>query len=79
MIEYILVLLLTSGVIFLAYKAGKRAGIKEEQLRQAQKQLEEQINAVQVIAHNSNLNEPDIDTWLQERADKSDTNMPTEF
>lgn len=79
MIEYILVLLLTSGIIFLAYKAGKRAGIKEEQLRQAQKQLEEQINAVQVIAHNSNLNEPDIDTWLQERAKESDTNMPTEF
>lgn len=79
MVEYILVLLLTSGVIFLAYKAGKRAGIKEEQLRQAQKQLEEQINAVQVIAHNSNLNEPDVDTWLQERAGKSDANMPTEF
>lgn len=79
MFGHILALLLTSGVIFLAYKAGKRAGIKEEQLRIANEKLQEQINAVQVIAHNSNLNESNIDTWLQERADKSDTNMPTEF
>ena len=33
MIEYILALLLTSGIMYLFYNLGKRAGIKEEQLR----------------------------------------------
>ena len=33
MIEYILALLLTFIILYLVYKAGKRAGIKEEKLR----------------------------------------------
>lgn len=33
MIEYILALLLTFAILYLVYKAGKRAGVKQEQLR----------------------------------------------
>ncbi|MCQ2911838.1 MAG: hypothetical protein MJ244_06565 [Clostridia bacterium] len=79
MIEYILALLLTSGVIFLAYKAGKRAGIKEEQLRVEKQKDREWEQFVNVVTSNNSIDDASIGMWFKERADKSKTNMHTEL
>ncbi len=65
--EYILALLLTSSVIFISYRVGKRAGIKEEQLN-VEKQKNKQWEQFLQIAHiNSNSSDSELDSWVQER------------
>lgn len=67
--EYILALLLTSSVIFISYRVGKRAGIKEEQLN-VEKQKNKQWEQFIQIAHiNDNLYDSELDSWMQERTD----------
>ena len=65
--EYILALLLTSSVIFISYRVGKRAGIKEEQLN-VEKQKNKQWEQFMQIAHiNDNSTDSSVDAWMQER------------
>lgn len=65
--EYILALLLTSSVIFISYRVGKRAGIKEEQLN-VEKQKNKQWEQFVQIAHiNDNNSDSELDAWVQER------------
>lgn len=65
--EYILALLLTSSVIFISYRVGKRAGIKEEQLN-VEKQKNKQWEQFVQIAHiNDNSDSDSVDAWVQER------------
>ena len=75
MIEYILVLLLTSGVIFLAYKAGKRAGIKEEKLRIESEKNKQWESFAGVISNINNMSVAELDAWLQEQRDKTESSM----
>ena len=79
MIEYILALLLTSGIMYLFYNLGKRAGIKEEQLRVEKEKNSEWERFVQVVSSNTNMSNDSVNAWLQERAEKSNTNMQTEL
>lgn len=79
MTEYILALLLTSGIIFLAYKAGKRAGIKEEQLRVEKQKDREWEQFVSVVAGNNSIDNANLQLWFKERQNKSKANMHTEL
>lgn len=79
MIEYILALLLTSGIMYLFYNLGKRAGIKEEQLRVEKEKNGEWERFVQIVSNNNSSNNDSLNAWLQERAEKSNTNMHTEL
>lgn len=69
--EYILALLLTSSVIFISYMVGKRAGIKEEQLRIANERNEQWERFIKISADNDALDMDSVDAWLQEQRDKS--------
>ena len=71
MIEYILALLLTSGIMYLFYNLGKRAGIKEEQLRVEKEKNKEWEQFVSVVANNSSISDADLRMWFKERKDKS--------
>lgn len=71
MIEYILALLLTAGIFYLAYNIGKRAGIKEEQLRVEKEKNKEWEQFVNVVANNSSISDTDLRMWFKERQDKS--------
>lgn len=71
MIEYILALLLTSGILYLVYKAGKRAGIKEEQLRVEKERNKEWEQFVSIVSGNSSISDADLQLWFKERKDKS--------
>lgn len=79
MTEYILALLLTSGIIFLAYKAGKRAGIKEEQLRVEKQKDREWEQFVSVVTGNNSIDNANLQLWFKERQNKSKANMHTEL
>ena len=78
--EYILALLLTSSVIFISYRVGKRAGINEERLRINEERQREQENIYGIISTNNTMPATELDTWLQERkSDKPEPHLPTEF
>lgn len=79
MTEYILALLLTSGIIYLAYRVGKRAGIKEEQLRVLNEKDKEWEQFISVVSSNGSINDTDVNAWLQERAKKSNTIVSTKI
>lgn len=69
--EYILALLLTSSVIFISYRVGKRAGIKEEQLRIANEKNREWEQFVDIVNSNTELTDDSFAKFVQEQRDKS--------
>lgn len=79
MIEYILALLLTAGIFYFAYNIGKRAGIKEEQLRVEKQKNEEWEKFLGIVRANGTADNQSLDSWLQERAEKSNTTVHTEL
>lgn len=73
--EYILALLLTSSVIFISYRVGKRAGIKEEQLRVESEKNKQWESFAGVISNINNMSVAELDDWLQKQRDKVKSNM----
>ena len=69
--EYILALLLTSSVIFISYRVGKRAGIKEEQLNVEKEKNKEWEQFVNIVANNSSISDADLRMWFKKRQDES--------
>lgn len=73
--EYILALLLTSSVIFISYRVGKRAGIKEEKLRVESEKNKQWEAFADVISNINNMSVTELDVWLQKQRDKVESNM----
>ena len=69
--EYILALLLTSSVIFISYRVGKRAGIKEEQLRIANEKNKQWEQFVDIVNSNTGLTDDSFSKFVQEQRDKA--------
>lgn len=70
MIEYILALLLTFGILYLVYKAGKRAGIKQEQLRVLNEKNKEWEQFVSISTSVNNMPISDTRDRLQNISSK---------
>lgn len=73
--EYILALLLTSSVIFISYRVGKRAGIKEEQLRIESEKNKQWESFAGVVSNINNMSVAELDAWLQKQRDKVKSSM----
>lgn len=73
--EYILALLLTSSVIFISYRVGKRAGIKEEKLRIESEKNKQWESFAGVISNINNMSVAELDAWLQKQRDKVKSSM----
>lgn len=65
--EYILALLLTSSVIFISYRVGKRAGIKEEQLRIANEKNREWEQFVSIVNSNTGMSSDELNNWIKQQ------------
>lgn len=73
--EYILALLLTSSVIFISYRVGKRAGIKEEKLRIESEKNKQWESFAGVISNINNMSVAELNVWLQKQRDKVKSSM----